>query len=207
MLGCEVTPFGKHVGVAELLPALVAAVSLFAGLESDLHMVVRVGGKRYWLWNIMDKASRYTLVIHLTPKRDTLAAKILLRKAAEASGITPRVIKTDGLGSYVGGIKGLFPKARHVVSAGLDDPEHHNNHSERLQGTIRDRDKVLRGLSSMESGQSYLDGWLVNYNLFRPHEGIGNRTPAEALGIEPPFQNWCEVAERVDASDFSERPD
>ena len=171
------------------------------------EMVVRVGGKKYWLWNIMDRASRYTLAIHLTPKRDTLAAKILLRKAIEVTSTTPKVIKTDGLGSYVGAIKELFPKTRHIQSAGLDDPLHHNNHSERLQGTIRDRDKILRGLQSMESGQNYLDGWQVDYNYFRPHEGIGERAPAEALGIERPFRNWREVAERVDAKDYPERPD
>ena len=161
------------------------------------ELFVKLGGKRYCLWNLMHRDNRFILATHLTPKRDARAASILLRKAKEKANGSPQFIRTDGLGSYGPAIKELFPRTKHIVSKGMDDPETHNNRSERLQGTIRDRDKVLRGMQTRESGQNYLDGWAVDYNYFRPHFSLDGRTPAAEAGIEVPFKNWNEVAEKV----------
>lgn len=45
-----------------------------------------------------------------------------------------------------------------------------------------------------------IDGWLAHYNLFRPHEGLGGKTPAEAAGIEAPFKSWKDVVEGDDSA-------
>ena len=151
------------------------------------EMMVRVGGKKYWLWNVMDKESRYILATHLTPRRTQLAAEVVFRKAIEAAKNKPRRVTTDGLGSYAPALQTLLPGTEHNVSPGLDS-ENNNNRSERLQGTIRERDKVLRGLDSRESGQNYLDGWTVDYNFIRPHLGLKGRTPADVVGASLPFK-------------------
>ena len=67
-----------------------------------------------------------------------------------------------------------------------------NNMSERLQGTFRERARVMRGLQSRESGQKLLDGWVINCNLFRFHEGLAGKTP----GGRPraPFREWDDLA-------------
>ena len=57
-----------------------------------------------------------------------------------------------------------------------------NNLSERLQGTLRDRDKTLRGLKARDSGQTYIDGLVLHYNYFRPHGGLDGKSPARAAG-------------------------
>ena len=74
-----------------------------------------------------------------------------------------------------------------------------NNLSERLQGTFRDRIKTLRGLDNIKSGQRYLDGWTLNYNLFRKHHSLGNRTPGERARVNPPFREWADVV-KADAA-------
>jgi len=38
-----------------------------------------------------------------------------------------------------------------------------------------------------------MNGWLVHYNFFRPHESLGDRTPAEKAGIKAPFKDWMDV--------------
>ena len=81
----------------------------------------------------------------------------------------------------------------HIQSEGMHS-EFNNNLSERLQGTFRDRAKVMRGLQSLGSGQRFLDGWVINYNLFRPHEGLRGRTPAQAAKVHPPFKEWGDLA-------------
>ena len=166
---------------------------------------VRVGGEKYWLWNVMDAGTRYALAVHLSPNRDQRAAVAVMRKAMAAADAPPRSITTDKLGSYTGAIKAVFPAADHIQSEGIR-ARVNNNLSERLQGTIRDREKTLRGLDGLESGQRYFDGWAVNYNLFREHEGIKGQTPSEMAGVNPPFTEWADVV-RVAATDTKRKAD
>lgn len=166
---------------------------------------VRVGGEKMWLWNVMDAGTRYALAVHLTPNRDQRAAVAVMRKAMAAADAPPKSITTDKLASYVGAIKTVFPDAEHIQSEGLK-ARVNNNLSERLQGTIREREKTLRGLEGLESGQAYFDGWAINYNLFREHEGVDHQTPAEMAGVNPPFREWEDVV-RVAATDTRRKAD
>lgn len=52
---------------------------------------------------------------------------------------------------------------------------------ERLNGEIRDREKVMRGLKKMDT--PILKGYEIYHNYFRSHEGLGGKTPSEACGI------------------------
>ena len=49
------------------------------------EMQVDVGGKKMWLWNVMDSKTRYILASHLSRRRDAQAARVVLRKAALAA--------------------------------------------------------------------------------------------------------------------------
>ncbi len=159
------------------------------------EMVVKVGGKNYWLFNVMDSDTRFVLAAYLTPDRNTRAAQTTLALARERSATHPEVLKTDGLRSYRQALPRAFPtrKVQHTVSKGIR-AEINNNLSERLQGTFRDRDKTLRGLEGRDTGQAYIDGLVLHYNYFRPHESLDNKRPAEAAGAELPFQSWDDVA-------------
>ncbi len=44
-----------------------------------------------------------------------------------------------------------------------------NSLIERLNGTVKERDKVFRGFKRLESAQQYVDGWVLNYNFLGPH--------------------------------------
>ncbi len=156
------------------------------------EMVLDVGGDKYWNWNVMDSRTRYILASHLSSERDQKAAETVLRKASAASAEPPTQITTDRLRSYVPAIRKVFPDAQHIQSEGLDN-ELNNNRSERVQGTFRDRTKTLRGLDSRASAQRYLDGWVMHYNLFREHEALGLRPPAEAAKVNAPFSEWADV--------------
>ena len=157
------------------------------------EMQVTVGGVKYWNWNVMDADTRYVLATHLSQYRDGQAAKSVLYKAMQNADHTPKSIKSDKLPSYEWAIKNLFGnQVKHVQSDGIR-AEINNNMSERLQGSFRQRTKTMRGLQSRESGQRYLDGWVMNYNLFTPHAGLNNRTPAQAADVEPPFGSWEDV--------------
>ena len=158
------------------------------------EVVINVGGQNYWLFNVMDSDSRFLLAAYLSPERTTRAAAALAM-ARERAAEPPEQVKTDGLRSYRIALRRAFPTrlVNHVVSQGIR-AEINNNMSERLQGTIRDRDKTLRALKSRKTGQDYVDGLVTHYNFFRPHESLQGRRPAQAAGVTPPFTSWEDVA-------------
>jgi len=50
---------------------------------------------------------------------------------------------------------------------------------ERLHGTIRERDKVMRGLDEEKTAQTIIDGFRIYYNFIRPHMALNGKTPAQ----------------------------
>ena len=67
---------------------------------------------------------------------------------------------------------------------------------ERLNGEIRDREKVMRGLKNEDT--PILTGMQIFHNFVRPHEGLQGRTPAEACGIEIQGENkWVTLIQNA----------
>lgn len=58
-----------------------------------------------------------------------------------------------------------------------------NSKVERLNGTMRDRETVMRGLDNESSSQELIDAMRIHYNFIRPHQSLGEQTPAEVAGI------------------------
>ena len=159
------------------------------------ELAVKVGGRQYWLFNVMDSKTRFVLAAYLSSERTTRAAQTAMAMARDKAANAPDTIKTDGLRSYREAVSRAFPQqsVKHVVSEGIR-ARINNNLSERLQGTLRDRDKTLRGLKSRETGQAYVDGLILDYNYFRKHSGLNGKRPAEAAGADTPLRNWSDVA-------------
>ena len=51
----------------------------------------------------------------------------------------------------------------------------------------------MRALGSKESARVILDGWLCPHNFFRPHSGLGGKTPADVAGATTTFKSWKDV--------------
>jgi transposase-like protein len=62
-------------------------------------MVVKIGGKRMWLWRAVDDEGE-VLDMLVQKRRNTEAALRLLRKLLKHQGSHPEMIVTDGLASY-----------------------------------------------------------------------------------------------------------
>ena len=150
------------------------------------EMMVDVGGEKMWNWNVMDSKTRYVLASHLAKSRNARQAEIVIAKALRAAAEPPKSIKTDKLRSYSAAMEMEFPEIKHIQSQGIR-AEINNNLSERLQGTYRQRVKTLRGLENLETGQRYLDGWTLTYNLFREHEALGYDTPGDRAKVNAPL--------------------
>ncbi|MDE1867116.1 MAG: hypothetical protein KGI08_05335 [Thaumarchaeota archaeon] len=58
--------------------------------------------------------------------------------------------------------------------------DRNNNMMERLNGEIRDREKVMRGLK--KSDTPILTGYQIYHNYIRPHMSLDGKTPSEVAG-------------------------
>ncbi len=65
--------------------------------------------------------------------------------------------------------------------------DRNNNKMERLNGEIRDREKVMRGLK--KSDTPVLTGYRIYHNYVRPHMALDGDTPADRAGIEIQGEN------------------
>ena len=67
---------------------------------------------------------------------------------------------------------------------------------ERLNGEIRDREKVFRGLKRMDT--AILDGMRVYYNYTKKHGSLKGMTPAEASLIRVDDRNkWKTIIQNA----------
>jgi putative transposase len=67
---------------------------------------------------------------------------------------------------------------------------------ERINGEIRDREKVMRGLKKKDT--PILQGIQIYHNFIRPHEGLDGKTPAEACGIKVVGENkWMTLIQNA----------
>ena len=152
------------------------------------EMMVKCSGRWYWLWNAIDAETRFLLASLISEGRSIIDARRIFLEAKRTASKKPEILVTDGLQSYVEAYRKEFyrrrkPRTKHVRLAQFEDKVHNNN-IERLQGTIRERNKVMRGFNGNQTAQALLDGLRVYYNFVRPHMGIGNNTPAEKANID-----------------------
>jgi transposase-like protein len=63
------------------------------------EMVVRIAGKRMYLWRAVDHEGE-VLDVLVQRRRDTKAALRLMRKLLKKQGFAPKLLVTDKLGSY-----------------------------------------------------------------------------------------------------------
>jgi transposase-like protein len=75
------------------------------------------------------------------------------------------------------------PRAQHIWKPRFVDPTN-NNMVERLNGTVREREKVMRGMKSDETAEELMSGLRTYYNFIRPHQSLNGKTLAEKAGID-----------------------
>ena len=113
--------------------------------------------------------------------------------ASERAGKVPKVVITDSLASYLDGIELAFGADTKHIQSHPFAKEDSTSLIERWHATLRERTKVMWGMKKPETARVILDGFLVFYNYFRPHESLNDKTPAEVAGIDYPYKNWLDV--------------
>ena len=152
---------------------------------------VKVNGNMKYVFALMDDETRFWIAQEVADSKYKHDARKLFRMGKELMGKKPKTIITDGLKSYHDAYKKEYwtlkaPRTEHISHVRIRGDKN-NNKMERLNGEIRDREKVIRGLKKDDT--PILKGIQIFHNYVRPHEGLGGKTPAEACGLEVKGKN------------------
>ena len=157
-----------------------------SGLWHTDEMAVKVAGDYKWLWNVMDHETRFLLASQISQKRMVEDARTVFQSARGVAKADPKIMVTDGLPAYIKAFKKEFftlkgPRAKHIRKPHFTDPTN-TNMVERMQGSIREREKVMRSIKIEDS--DVVEGYRIYYNFIRPHMSLDGKTPAEVAGLD-----------------------
>jgi len=162
--------------------------------------MLKVGGKKIWFFDVIDKKTRYLLASRLATSRTIKETALVMNEAKRRAGKSPKRIITDKMTAYPDGIEYVFGgDTKHIQSKPFTDVNS-TNIIERFQGTLKDRIKIIRGFKNMRTAELLTDAWLIHYNFFKEHESLGNIPPAQKMGLITPFKNWADVVSPAKAT-------
>src|SRR6266852_9334299 len=150
------------------------------------EVVISIAGRKHWLWRAVDQHG-VVLDILVQSRRNTAAAKRLLRKLLKKQGRAPRVMITDKLASYGAAKRGIMPGVEHRQHKGL------NNRAENSHQPTRRRERQMKRFKSAGQAQRFLSAHDQISNLF--HLRRDHVTAAEhRVARMQAFQVWAEIS-------------
>jgi putative transposase len=149
------------------------------------EVVITIAGKKHWLWRAVDQGG-IVLDVLVQGRRDTRAAKRLLRKLLKRQGRAPRVLITDKLASYPAAKQELMPGVEHRRHKGL------NNRAENSHQPTRRRERQMKRFKSAGQAQQFLSAHDQINNLFYLRRDHVSATEYRAARRRA-FAVWAEV--------------
>jgi len=180
--------------VSKYLNEIIPRTSERVMIRAD-EVWIKINGKQNYLFASMEDDTRYWLASDMAETKFQHNADTLLKLTKEAIGRNPVHFVTDGLRAYMKSSKKVFGyktiHTRHIHLKG----DMNNNKMERLNGEIRDREKVFRGLKRIDT--PIIDG-MKAYNYTKKHGGLKGKTPAESALIKVDGKNrWKTIIENA----------
>lgn len=158
------------------------------------EMQLKTNGKKWPAWNVMDSRTRFILASSVPKKRGCTAASRIIEAAIHRASKSPRRLITDGNQAYCSALDKIADKSKRIthIRCPKFGGSGSNNPIERLHGTIRERNKIQRGLRNVKSADWFVKSFAMYYNFLRPHMTLDERTPAEAAGLKilPSSNQW-----------------
>ena len=169
------------------------------------ELYVKFKGNMKYVFALMDDETRFWLASEIADSKYVSDVRKLLVDGRELAGKRPLTFITDGALNYAEAFKKEYrtlkgPRSVHIPHVRFDG-DHNNNKMERMNGEIRDREKIMRGLKIPET--PILPGYRIYHNFLRPHIGLNGNTPAEAAGIKIEGKNkWLTLIQNARQEDI-----
>jgi len=208
LLGVEVSHKTVYMWIKKYVGLMEKYIDKLGPQVSDTwradEVWVKIKGDMKYLFALMDDETRYWIAQEVAESKYKHDARKLFQMAKKVTGKKPMTMITDGLPAYNDAYKKEFrtlrkPRTEHIRHIKLRG-DMNNNKMERLNGEIRDREKVMRGLKKKDT--PILKGYQIFHNYIREHEGLDGKTPSEACGITIDGKNkWKTLIQNARLSD------
>ncbi len=149
------------------------------------EVALTIAGVKHWLWRAVDQHGM-VLDILVQSRRNTKAAKRLLRKLMKRQCRPPRVMITDKLASYGAARREVMPSVEHRKHKGL------NNRAENSHQPTRRRERQIKRFKSAGQAQRFLSAHDGINNLFLLRRHQVSATQYRATRTQA-VQVWAEV--------------
>jgi len=150
------------------------------------EMVIVIRGERHWLWRAVDNEGT-VLDFIVQSRRNTQAARKLMKSLLKKQKILPTLIVTDKLKSYHAAFRELGLRADHV------DNKRANNRAENSHQPVRRRERKMQRFKSPGSAQRFLNIHAAAYNNFNLQRHLINRSHFKSLRADA-FSRWITAA-------------
>jgi transposase-like protein len=165
------------------------------------EMFVKFKGDMKYLFSMMDDETRFWIAQEVGESKQRHESRRFLWESMKVAGKVPSTLITDANPSYYYAFKKVYSwrkwpeKPVHIREITLDG-KIHNNKMERMNGEVRDRERVMRGLKNKDT--AIIKGLQIYHNFIRPHEGLNGDTPADRAGIKVEGQNkWMTIIQNA----------
>jgi len=165
------------------------------------ELYVKIKGDMKYLFALMDDETRFWIAQEVAESKYKHDARKLFQLGIKVTGKKPMALITDGLPAYQDACKKEFwahkleDRTEHIRNVNLRG-NRNNNKMERMNGEVRDREKVMRGLKKVDT--PILKGYQLFHNYIRGHGGLNGMTPSEACGIRIEGKNkWMTLIQNA----------
>jgi transposase-like protein len=166
------------------------------------EMYIKFKGKMQYLFSLMDDQTRFWIAQEVADSKERHNPRGLFIQGRNVANKVPATLITDGLPSYHYAFQKDYAwrttpekKPVHIKEITLQGAIH-NNKMERMNGEVRDRERVMRGLKNTDT--AIIKGMQIYHNFVRPHEGLNGATPADRAGIKIEGDNkWVTIIQNA----------
>ena len=154
-------------------------------MENGLFLPSCVLNQRQpFVWSL--DQTRFWIAQEVADTKFTADLRPLFQQGKKVAGKQPKTLITDGAPNFHEayeqefGTNRIANRTEHIREIAFNG-EGHNNKMERMNGELRQREKIMRTLERADT--PILTGMQIYHNFVRPHEALEGRTPGEVAGI------------------------
>ena len=150
------------------------------------------GGQKFRILTVVDVYSREGLAIEVDYRLKAENVVEVLNRLVRQRG-APKFLFADNGAEFTGHLVDLWAY-HHNVRIDFSRPGKPTDNAfiETFNGSLRDECLNLHWFDNLVEAKRLIEAWRIDYNVSRPHMGIGNIPPKEyALQVELLEQNTC----------------
>ena len=143
--------------------------------------VCNIGTKDIYLWNVIDKDTRYLMAAGMSFQPGTQYAAEVVKLAVERVSKAPQTVLVEQYDEYQGCLDFGSGEVKPVRPFPTDQD---HDLIEYLNGQLVHHSELLQGLRNIEKAKIVTEGWLCHHNCFKRCNDINGELPSKLTGVD-----------------------